>query len=237
MNIFFFTYVDRNPKYRAEADLLIRSGRRFGREIHLFEIPEGAMWNRYKVELLAAELPAADRYVCLDSDTILTGPGDWEAGDCQGVMDILYYMDPPDRDKHTKAFIRNHTLLEGDPGAYEAILQLWRKWQCPIWPNSGVVVLDAEVRLPFARRWQEWMTMIDGRCNRGYVVGDEAPCMFARQDFGLPLLPPRFNGCCKWQPIHDWHVLLHADGNVNGAKRIPYNLAVESLLEYEKQRA
>ena len=192
------------------------------------------MWNRYKVELLAGELPAADRYVCLDSDTILTGPGDWESDDCQGVMDILYYMEPPDRDKHTKAFIRNHTLLDGDAAAYEYILALWREKHCPIWPNSGVVVLDAAIRLPFVECWQRWMAEIDAHCDRGFVVGDEAPCMFALQEFGLPLLPPRFNGCCKWQPIDDSHVLLHADGNVTGDKRIPYNRAVESLIEYER---
>ena len=46
MELFFFTYVDQNPKYRQEADYLIRSGRRFGREIHLFEIPDAAIWNR-----------------------------------------------------------------------------------------------------------------------------------------------------------------------------------------------
>ncbi len=234
MKLFFFTYVDRNPKYRQEADLLIRSGRRFGREIHLFEIPDSAIWNRYKVELLAGDLPPADRYVCLDSDTILTGPGDWEADDCQGVMDILYFC-PEQRDKHTKAFIRNHTVLDGDPGAYECVLEFWRAMHEPIWPNSGVVVLDADVRLPFARLWKNWMSRIDARCDHGFIVGDEAPCMFAREEFGLPLLPPRFNGCCKWQPIHDWHVLIHADGSVSGPKREPYNRAVTDLLAWEKE--
>ena len=237
MKIFFFTYVDQNPKYRAEADILIRSGRRFGRDIHLFEIPDGAMWNRYKVDLLAGELPPADRYVCLDSDTILTGPGDWEADDCQGVMDILYYCDDHERDKHTKAFIRNHTICAGDPGAYDCILAMWRRFKDPLWPNSGVVVLDADIRLPFAECWKRWMAEIDSHCDRGYIVGDEAPCMFARQEYGLPLLPPRFNGCCKWQPIHDGHVLLHADGNVTGPKRVPYNAAVQSLLDYENRKS
>lgn len=236
MNCYFFTYVDDNPKYRAEADLLIRSGRRFGREIHRFDIPVGAMWNRYKVELLAGELPAADRYICLDSDTILTGPGDWEADDCQGVMDILYYMAEPNRINHTQAFIRNHTLLDGDPGGYEYILDLWRRMDCPIWYNSGVVVLDADWRLDFAEDWKRWISQIDLHCDRGYVVGDEAPLMFMMADCKGPHLPPRFNGCCKWQPIHDWHVLLHADGNVTGEKRIPYNIAVQDLLEYEQSQ-
>ena len=234
MNCFFFTYVDKNPKYRADADILIRSGKRFGRDIHLFEIPEGAMWNRYKVELLAGELPEADRYICLDSDTIMTGPGDWEAEDCQGVMDILYYMDESLRHRHTHAFIKNHTLLDGDPGAYEYILNLWREMNFPVWPNSGVVVLDAGIRPFFMSAWSEWMRRIDAHCDKGYVVGDEAPCMFARHEFDFPLLPPRFNGCCKWQPITGEHVLLHADGNVTGEKRIPFNNAVLDLLDYER---
>jgi hypothetical protein len=186
------------------------------------------------VELLAGDLPEADRYICLDGDTIMTGPGDWESGDCRGVMDVLYYMNEPDRLKHTHAFIKNHTLLDGDPGAYEFILSLWRERQCPIWPNSGVVVLDAEIRLPFAECWKRWMAMIDGHCDKGFVVGDEAPATFARQEFDLPLLAPRFNGCCKWQTIYDWHVLLHADGNVTGEKRIPYDRAVEDLIAYER---
>lgn len=236
MKLFFFTYVDQNPKYRAEADILIRSGRRFGRDIHLFEIPPGAMWNRYKVELMAGELPPADRYICLDSDTILTGPGDWEAPDCQGMMDILYYC-PEDRIRHTQGFIRNHTLLDHDVAAYEYILNLWRQHQCPIWPNSGVVVLDAGIRLPFAQCWKRWMAEIDSHCDRGFVVGDEAPATFALQEFGLPLLPPRFNGCCKWQMIYDWHVLIHADGNVTGTKREPYNAAVQNLLDYENRKS
>jgi hypothetical protein len=229
MNLYFFTAVDRNPAYRREADILIASGKKYGRDIHLYDIPDGEVWNRYKVKLIASELPAADRYIYLDGDTVLTCRGDWEAGDCQGVSDILYFC-PELRDKHTKAFIRNHTVLDGDPGAYEYILKIWREMNFPIWCNSGVVVLDAGTRLPFTTVWQKWMDRIDAHCDKGMVVGDEAPCMFARQEFGLPFLPQRFNGLCKWQPIYDWHVLIHADGNVGGAKRIPYNNAVEKVL-------
>jgi hypothetical protein len=231
MNIFFFTYVDDNPKYRQEAEYLIKSGAKFGRKIHLYEIPEGEMWNRYKVKLLArTDLPKADRYVCLDSDTVLTCKGDWEAPDCQGMMDILYFT-PATRDKHTVAFIRNHTLLDDDPGGYEYILDLWRKSYCPYWPNSGVVVLDDHIRLDFAACWQKWMEHIDSHCDKGYVVGDEGPATFAIAEYGLPWLPPRFNGCCKWQPIHPWHVLIHADGSVTGDLRKPYNKAVEAILK------
>lgn len=236
MNCFFFTYVDDNPKYRRDAEILIKSGKKFGRDIHLYEIPGGAMWNRYKVELLAGELPEADRYICLDSDTVMTCHGDWEADDCQGVMDILYYMDEPNRHKYTYSFIKNHTLLDGDRGAHDFIYDLWQRLDFPIWPNSGVVVLDADVRLHFARCWKKWMKIIDSHADAGFVVGDEAPCTFARHTFDLPLLPPRFNGCCKWQEIHDWHVLLHADGNVTGEKRRPFDDAVARVLsdEYEK---
>jgi len=231
MNCFFFTYVDKNPKYRRDAEILIASGRKFGREIHLFEIPEGAMWNRYKVQLIASDLPEADRYICLDSDTVLTCHGDWEADDCQGVTDILYYMDEPDRLKYTHSFIKNHTLLDGDAKAYEYILDLWRRLECPRWYNSGVVVLDAGIRLNFCDIWNHWMDLVDSHCSAGYVVGDEAPLMFMMHEIDGPRLPPRFNGLCKWQQIYDWHVLIHADGNVTGEKRVPYNLAVERVLD------
>jgi len=229
MKLFFFTGVDDNSKYRQEAEWLIKSGKKYGRDIHLFDIPAGKMWNRYKVELFATKLPDADRYIYLDSDTILTCEGDWEAPDCQGVMDILYYI-PQRRAEFTHSFIKNHTLLDGDPGAYNFILAEWRRLYCPIWPNSGVVVLDADMRSKFIPIWQKWMDLVDRHCDKGQVVGDEAPCMFARNEFSLPLLPPRFNGCCKWQPIYDWHVLLHADGNVNGPKRIPYDRALKKVL-------
>lgn len=229
MNIYFFTAVDDNPRYRKEAEYLIRSGDKYGRKIHLYDIPKTEVWNRYKVKLLASDLPPADRYVYLDSDTVLTCKGDWEAPDCQGVMDILYFT-PATRDKHTVSFIKNHTVLDGDPGAYEFILAEWRKRYCPIWPNSGVVVLDADMRQRFVPIWQKWMDIVDSHCDKGAVVGDEAPCMFARNEFSLPLLAPRFNGCCKWQPIHPWHVLIHADGSVAGEKRIPYDRAVKEVL-------
>jgi len=230
MNLFFFTAVDSNPKYRKESEYLIASGKKYGRKIHLYDIPPDQIWNRYKVKLLASKLPPADRYIYLDSDTVLTGPGDWDAPDCQGVMDILYYT-PQTRHKHTVSFIKNHTVLDGDPGAWEYILDLWQKKHCPIWPNSGVVVLDADVLERFVPVWQKWMDIVDSHCDKGFVVGDEAPCMFARDEFSLPLLSPRFNGCCKWQPIFDWHVLIHADGNVSGDKRKPYNKAVEKAIK------
>ena len=230
MKLFFFTAVDKNPVYRKEADILIASGKKYGRDIHLYDIPDSEIWNRYKVKLLASGLPEADRYIYLDGDTVLTCHGDWEADDCQGVSDVLYYMTEPDRHKHTHSFIKNHTLLDGDPGAYEYILGLWRQMDCPIWPNSGVVVLDDEIRLPFTAIWQKWMDQVDSHCDKGQVVGDEGPCMFARQEFGLPFLPQRFNGLCKWQTIYDWHVLIHADGNVGGEKRIPYDDAVAKVL-------
>src|SRR5512146_1043799 len=147
MQIFFFTAVDQNPVYRREAEILLASGRQYGREIHLFDIPAGARWNRYKVDLLRTELPPADRYVYLDSDTVLTGPGDWEAPDCQGVADVLYWCTKYDRLRHTTGFMRNHTICDRDAPAWDYVSTLWHQWHEPIWCNSGVVVLDAAVRL------------------------------------------------------------------------------------------
>jgi len=229
MEIYFFTAVDENPDYRREADILQASGRAYGRQIHRHEIPACQRWNRYKVDLLLTDLPAADRYVYLDSDTVLTGPGDWEADDCQGVADVLYYMDEPHRLKHTAGFMRNHTTCIGDGPAWDYVAALWHEQHEPIWCNSGVVVLDAAIRRPFCRLWKDRLTDIDGHCARGFVEGDEYALCFARAEFGLPLLPPRFNGMCKWQPIYPWHVLIHADGNVGWPKRQPYTAAVAAL--------
>ena len=229
MKIYFFTAVDDNPVYRREAEILIASGRRYGRDIHLHDIPAGRRWNRYKVDLLLTDLPAADRYVYLDSDTVLTGPGDWEAPDCQGVCHVLYYMDRARACKHEAGFMRNHTTCIGDGAAWDYVSALWHERDEPLWCNSGVVVLDAEVRLPFCRMWKDRLTDIDGHCARGFVEGDEYALCFARAEFELPLLPPRYNGMCKWQPIYDWHCLIHADGNVDGPKRQPYTAAVERL--------
>ncbi len=33
----------------------------------------------------------------------------------------------------------------------------------------------------------------------------------------------------QWQPINDDHVLIHADGNVGGEKRLPYLRAIEKM--------
>lgn len=229
MNLYFFTAVDKNPVYRREAEILIKSGRKYGRKIHLYDIPDDKVWNRYKIELISGKLPDADRYIYMDSDCVLTCNGDWEAADCQGCSDILYYC-PNERTKHTNGFIRNHTLVAGDPGAYEYIIDTWRKMYCPPWRNSGVVVLDAAMRFKFMPIWQKWQDMLDSRSDKGEVIGDEAACMFAAAEFGLPLLPQRFNGLCKWQTIYPWHVLIHADGNVGGEKRKPYTEAVKKAI-------
>lgn len=230
MNLFFFTAADANPVYRREAEILIESGHRHDRSIHFFDIPDGEMWNRYKVWLLDRDdLPAADRYIYLDSDCILTGTGDWESDDCQGVADVLYYCDEPNRHRHTNGFMRNHTVVIGEGRGYEFVHRLWRERQFPIWCNSGVVVLDAEVRRPFCGLWKEWMQRIDAECEKGFMVGDEAALMFARAEFDLPLLPPRFNWMLKWQPVRPDAVLIHADGNVTGPKRQPYIDAVDRL--------
>jgi len=231
MKLFFFTAVDRNPVYRREAEILIASGKKYGRDIHLFDIPDSEIWNRYKVKLIASsDLPEADKYIYLDGDTVLTCHGDWESDECSGVADALYCW-PDERIKHTQGFMRNHTLCIGEGMGFHYVHNLWQEMGLPIWCNSGVTVLKAEDRLPFTDIWREWMIDIDNHCEKGFMVGDEAPLMFARQIYGLPLLPPRFNGLCKWQPIYDWHVLIHADGNVSGEKRIPYNEAVEKVLK------
>lgn len=229
MNLFFFTSAD--EYYKPAAKILIASGKKFGREIHFFDMPTGEIWNRYKVKLLSeANLPPADKYIYLDSDTVMTGPGDWENEECQGVADVLYYMEENQRIIQTMGFIRNHTLLKGEVKGFEYILQLWREFKFPVWCNSGVVVLMAETRLPFMNCWLQWMENIDSHCEKGYISGDEYPLVFARLEFDLPLLPPRFNGMCKSQPIYDWHVLIHADGNVSGEKKLPYIQAIEKVL-------
>lgn len=230
MNLFFFTAADENC--RREAEILIASGKYFGREIHYFDIPEGEMPERYKVKLLAGELPRADKYIYLDSDTVMRSAGDWESEECQGVADIFYHC-PEQREKQTMGLIRNNTTVVGEVKGYEYFCELWRTMEYPFLCNSGVVVLTAETRLDFMNCWLRWMEKIDSHCGRGYFFGDEAPLMFARQEFDLPLLPPRFNGLCKWQPIYDWHILIHADGNVSGEKRIPYIRAVERILQSE----
>ena len=178
---------------------------------------------------MAQDLPPANKYVYLDSDTIFTCHGDWEADECVGVGDMLYYCNEADRVRHTNGFMRNHTAVIGEGRGHDYICELWRILDLPIWCNSGVCVLTAELRLPFVRTWQAWMKQIDRHCQKGPMIGDEAPLCFARQMFDLPLLPPRFNGLCKWQPINDDHVLIHADGNVGGEKRLPYLRAIEKM--------
>ena len=237
MDLYFFCAVDENPIYRREAEILIESGRTFGREIHLYDIPATEVWNRYKVNLFLADLPPADRYIYLDSDCCLTGPGDWEAPDCLGVCDVLYYCNTLDRSRHTKGFMRNHTLLVGEKKGYDYLVQLYLEHGSPPWCNSGVVVLSAADRLPFARVWKDWMNPIDAQCEKGFMVGDEGALLVARQEYGLPLLPPRFNGMCKWQPIFDWHVLIHADGNVGGPKRQPYLDALQRVRNLKEKRS
>jgi len=233
MNLFFFTAADDNCK--REAEILIASGKRFGREIHFFDIPEGEMPERYKVKLLAdPDLPKADKYIYIDSDAVMTGPGDWEDEECQGVADIFYNC-PEQRLKQTMGLIRNNTTVVGEVKGYEFFCELWRLLENPVFCNSGVTVLTDKDRLPFMTNWLKWMEMIDGHCQRGYFFGDEAPLMFARHFFDLPFLPPRFNGLCKWQPIYEWHVLIHADGNVTGEKRLPYTNAVERILDGQEK--
>ena len=233
MRLFFFTSAD--DYYRQAAEILIASGKYFGREIHFFEMPAGEMWNRYKVKLLSGDLPPADKYIYLDADTVMTCEGDWESEECIGVADMLYYMEEKKRLEYTMSFIRNHTCVVGEGKGYEYVCQLWREFNFPVWCNSGVVVLPAEVRVAFMECWRQWMENIDSHCEKGFIEGDEYPLVFARQEFGLPFLPPRFNGMCKAQPIYDWHVLIHADGNVSGEKRLPYTKAVERILDGQEK--
>jgi hypothetical protein len=149
MKIYFFTAAD--DHYKRETEILFRSANKFGREVDFYPIPAGKQWQRYKVELLESDLPKADKYVYLDSDTVFTCRGDWESPECEGVMDILYYMSPTQRIKPTQGFIRNHTLLVGETAGYEYVLDLWRRFDCPAWNNSGVTVLTAQNRIPFVR--------------------------------------------------------------------------------------
>jgi len=235
MNLFFFTAADDDPVYRLKTEILITSGKKYGRDIHLFDIPKDQAWNRYKPKLInSLDLPGVDKYIYLDSDTVLTGPGDWESEECQGVADVLYYMKEDQRIKYTMSFIRNHTCNIGEGKGFEYVCEKWREMDLPVWCNSGVTVLPAEIHLSFTALWLEWMAKIDKHCEKGDIEGDEYPLMFARQEFDLPFLPPRFNGMCKSQPIYDWHVLLHADGNVTGEKRIPYDRAVKKIIEEQK---
>lgn len=232
MKLFFFTSAD--EYYRKAAEILIASGKRFGREIHFFEMPAGEMWNRYKIKILAGDLPEADKYIYFDADTVMTCAGDWESDECLGVADVLYYMKEDQRIKYTMSFIRNHTCNIGEGKGFEYICEKWREMDLPVWCNSGVVVLTAKMRMPFMDCWSEWMKKLDEQCERDFIDGDEYPLMFARQEFNLSILPPRFNGMCKSQPIYDWHVLIHADGNVTGEKRIPYDQAVKKIIEEQK---
>lgn len=230
--LYFFTAANSNPVYRYEAQLLIESGKRFGRDIHFYEIPENEPWHRYKVKIIGGTLPSADKYIYFDSDCILTGPGDWESDECIGVSDVLYWCKTePERKKHTNGFMRNHTICGGinDVAGYKKIVELWQGMNWPIWCNSGVTVLPADIRLEFAEYWKQWLHVMDVYSSNPFIIGDEAALMFARHTYGLPLLPPRFNGMCKWQQIYDWHVLIHADGNVSGQDRLPYIRAVEKL--------
>ncbi len=227
MDIFFFTAADDHYKHETEA--LIESAEYYGRKVHFYPIPAGKQWQRYKVELLCSDLPPADKYVYLDSDTVFNATGDWESDECMGVGDVLYYMSEAERLKQTKGFMRNHTCVIGEGKGYDYICKMWELLDLPIWCNSGVTVLDAERRLPFARSWRAWINQIDKHCQLGPMIGDEAALCFARQMFDLPLLPPRFNGLCKWQTIEDWHVLIHADGNVSGERRGPYTRAIEKV--------
>ena len=223
MKLYFFTAADANPVYRAEVQTLIASGRKHGRPIDFYEIPADACWNRHKVNILGrADLPEADKYIYLDSDCILTGPGDWEATECQGVADTLYFC-PADRDKHTIGFMRNHTITRGEGAGFEFVYNLWDKLGRPFWPNSGVVVLSAAQRIDFCRRWRAWLDLVDSYCEKGPICGDEYALVFARHFGQWPILPPRFNWMLKWQPDRPKDCcLIHADGNVGGAKRLPY---------------
>lgn len=229
MKLYFFTAGDEN--YRHESNILIKSGKYFGREIHFFDMPKGEDHHRYRLKLLAdPDFPKADKYIYLDSDTVMTGPGDWEREECRGVFDVFYYVkDKKKRIRNTMGFIRNHTSNIGEGKGCEYICELWRLFNYPPWCNSGVIVLKAGDRISFTRSWLKWMNMIDKHCEKGHIIANEAPLMFANLFYDMPFLPPRFNGIYKNQPIHDWHVLIHADGKVSGEKKIPYTNAVKRI--------
>jgi len=234
MNIYFFTAVDKDPVYRAEADILIRSGRQYGRKIHLHDIPDDQYWGRYKAWIIGSDdLPPADRYVYLDSDSIMTGPGDWESPKCQGVVDSLYFMDESERRKKTMSWIRCLTSSNHDGRGYYYLRRLWFGYNFPKWFNSGVVVLDAEKRIPFCKLWIEYIELLDTLSEMDHLPGDEPALMFAQYEYNLPALPPVYNWLLKYQPDPGDVRLIHADGNVSGAKREPYVNAVENLIKLE----
>lgn len=218
MKICFFTMYD--DKYVRHAMTLVSSGVVFRRPILAFRIPTGEDWTRYKIKLfLGDELPAAKKYVYMDADCILSAHGDWESRDCVGVADMTALHGGDYR--HTlRGF---HSQFRDEENAWNRVVELFHKAGRPVWCNSGVVVLREKDRKPFAKLWMKWCKKIDSFCDSGTSWGDEVHLMFARQEYGLPILPTRFNGLCKWQSITPEHVVIHADGNVTGDKAKPYH--------------
>jgi len=233
MEIFFFTTVDAEPNYREQAEWLLASGEKYGRKIHLFDMPSNKRWRTYKIDIMGGDLPAADKYVYIDADAILTCRGDWELDECEGMSDPLHFY-PKLRAKYTVSFMRNHTVTIGEGKGFEYIHSLWIERGEPVWVNNGVVVLKGADRLPFTHLWRQWTDRIDAACEKPPMQCNEPASMFAAAEYGLPLLPPRFNGLCKSQPIPPDGgdcVLIHADGNVTGQKRKPYDNAVARVID------
>jgi hypothetical protein len=232
MDCFFWTAA--NAKYRGEAQILIRSGRRFGIDIHCLPIPEQSPPWRYKSRQWL-DLPDAERYVYFDSDCILARPADWQAEDCLGASRMWWQQSRPAEIAWTRRTVQDH--LRGDGAGRSAILALHEARGSPAWANSGVMVLTARQRREFIPLWLEWIARTDELILPQNRWGDEVGLMFAKSDYGLPDLPGQYNWLLKWQHGVEQAVVIHADGHVSGTKRVPYERAIEDLERWETEQA
>ena len=212
----FFTMA--NKKRLGWAQRLISSGDVVGRPIWFYRIPDSHPDpKRYKIELLMGDLlPEAEKYVYLDSDTFMLQYGDWESSECVGAA--------------LENFRQDYRQGFSDEKGHEAFCKLYKEYEAPERVNTGCVVLPSDIRKQVAQRWMEWCHKIDAFCEKPSKTRDQMHFAFVRKEFGLPILPSRFNALIKREEVLPDHILIHAAGKPHGDDVKSYHDAVNRVL-------
>jgi len=212
-----------NDKRLDWARRLISSGDVVDRPIWFYRIPENDKDpKRFKIFLLAGDtLPAADKYVYLDSDVIMQKHGDWESDECWGAVSEERFKIP-----HSNAF----NCKKG----VEEFVKVWEHYEKKYGHiervNTGCVILPPDKRKAIALRWLSWCNMMESMCEKKMKLRDQPQFPFVMCEFDLPVAPQRFMGIVKREPITDEHILIHASGHPSGNAREQYNDVVRNVL-------
>ncbi len=222
MDVCFFTMS--NHEMLTWARRLVSSGDVVDRPVWFYRIPpDHPDPKRFKLDLLAGDLlPEADKYVYLDADCIFQNHGEWETDEWTGAKHESW--DPPNRysgafpgKEGWPEFIEIYNGFVEEHGEFPRL-------------NSGAMAIPGGIRKELARRWTEWNQKFDDLTTQRIKVRDQIGFGFAAHELGIGALPAGIVGVPNREVVDGNHSVIHASGRPNPKQLVPYNNAVENVL-------